>query len=304
MRSTLYYIVRQVFGQKQRNKLKTLKYKFDKKYKSLRKRLYGSFNAEQLKAHLETTLPTDYDILMVHCSHHDMIPLFGGSLSELLQVFIDLCGDQRTLVMPAFFLGDRKYHYDTLRFFQDKNKFEVTRVPSQMGMLSEIFRRYPNVKLSAHPTHRISVLGPQADELIANHENCRTGCGQGSPFDKMAAMKTVVIGSGIRYYECMTQTHSPEDILIETGEYPTKFTLNEVTIDLIMPNGTSLDHVLTLPDKKPFQRKIHPFLRRMLTKEEMKEWSFHGVPFFYAHANRVQQVLIDAAHKGKSVYFR
>lgn len=302
MRSQLYYIVRKVLGQEQRNQLKLVKYKFKKKSAHLRTRFYGSFNASELHQELKEKIPQDFEILMVHCSLSDMTPMYNGNLSELLQVFVDLCGPHRTLVMPAFFLGDRKYNYNTLAFYQDRPEFLVDQAPSQMGMLSEVFRRYPNVLVSSHPTHRISALGPRAQELIANHELCQTGCGKGSPFDKMTEIKTIAIGSGIRYYQCLTQSHSPEDILIETGEYPTKFHLNKVNLTLKHKDGRELEHRLILPDKSPYQRKIHPMLRKLLKKDEMGEWNFHGVPFFYARAERVQQVLIDAALRGKSVY--
>ncbi|GJM28807.1 MAG: hypothetical protein DHS20C17_14420 [Cyclobacteriaceae bacterium] len=302
MKSKLYYLVRKFLGQHQRNELKLVQYKIEKKLARYKKQFYGTFSEEDLFQELTSKLPTNYEILMVHSSYSNMLPNYQGKLTDLLHLFKRICGDSKTLVMPAFFFGDRKYNYDINRYYTDHGEFQVDRTPSQMGLLTEIFRKHPEVQVSAHPTHRIAALGPLSQEIIADHEKCITGCGKGSPFDKMASKRTLILGCGTRYYQCMTQTHSPEDFLIESAAYPTRFELSKIPVRLKFNDGKTIDHILTLPDKTGYQRKLHPFLRKLLSNQEMFEWRFHGVPFFYAYAHPVQEALLGAARRGKSAY--
>ena len=42
---------------------------------------------------------------MVHSSISDMQPMYKGSASELVRLLLKLAGPDRTLAMPAFYLG-------------------------------------------------------------------------------------------------------------------------------------------------------------------------------------------------------
>ncbi|MDN5205419.1 AAC(3) family N-acetyltransferase [Fulvivirgaceae bacterium BMA10] len=302
MKAQLYYLARKIFSQELRNKLKVYQYDLKKKVAPVREKVYGNFTTGDLGKELKKKLPDNFDVLMVHSSHSAMLPMYTGNLRELLDMLLSICANDRTLVMPAFFFGERKYHYDLRKYFTDKPYFDKDKMPSQMGMITEIFRKYEGVKTSLHPTHRISALGPKADELIKDHELCKTGCGQGSPFDKMSSMKTVILGLGTKYYQCMTQTHSVEDVLIEKGTYPTTFESIDIPITLKYNGDEEFKYLLMHPDKSEYQRKLHPMVRKVLSKEDLQEWKFKGVPFFYAWAGAVQQKLIKAALDGQSAY--
>ncbi len=301
MKAKIYYLVRRIFSQATRNKLKTLRYDLKKRIAPIKLKTYGRFSADELQRELLAKLPGDFDVLVVHSSHSNLLPMYEGDLSDLLQVVLAIAAD-RTLVMPAFFFGHRRFNYDVLKYYQENPYFDADSTPSQMGMISELFRKFPGVKCSCHPTHRISALGPLAEMLVSEHYLSQTGCGKGSPFDKMTKLKTIVLGIGTKYYQCMTQTHSAEDMLIETGRYPTQFKLSHIPITLKYSRDQEKEYTLTWPDKSPYRRVLHPFLRNMLNKTEMYEWKFYGVPFFYANAARVQEVLIKAALNGRSVY--
>ena len=301
MKAKAYYLLRRFLSQSMRNKLKNTKYSIKKKLSPVRKKVYGSFNAEDLKKELETVVNDDFEVLVVHSSYSNLLPMYEGSLSDLLEVVLSLAKG-KTLVMPAFYFGNRKYNYDVVQYFRERPNFDVDKMPSQMGLITEMFRKLPGVMHSCHPTHRISALGPRAEFLVSGHHLSKTGCGKGSPFDKMSNLNTKVLGLGTYYYQCMTQTHSAEDVLIENGTYPTKFHLDTVPITLIKKDNWQYNYQLTWPDKTPFRRVLHPFLRRILDKQDLYEWKYCGVPFFLANAPKVQEVLITAALKGKSVY--
>lgn len=300
MRAHLYYWVRKLFGQEFRNELKLYNYKLQKTLSPYYKRWYGSFTAEDLYNQLRAKLPQDYEVLMVHSSHSGMLPMYQGNFSDLLSILLELVGKDKTLVMPAFFFGERKYNYDVVKYYSNKPYMDIRKMPSQMGMITEMFRKLPNVKNSMHPTHRISALGPLADYLTQDHQLCQTGCGVGSPFDKMTKVNTSILGIGVTYYRSMTQTHAVEDILFESGEYPTKFDSVKIPVTLLDADKR-IDHLLTILDKSPYERRVHPLLSNLM-KEDLVQWKFHGVPIYFANAQLVTQKLKRAALSGISAY--
>lgn len=304
MKAKFYYLLRNVFDQKTRNKLKMVKYDLEKKLRPLKEKRYGNFSSQDLKRALEKKLPVEFDILMVHSSYNTMLPMYKGSPRELLELLLSICGPEKTLVMPAFFFGGRAYNYNIRQYFTDKPTFYVDKMPSQMGVLTEIFRNYPGVKVSRHPTHRITAYGPKADYLTADHELCLTGCGKGSPFDKMSHGNTLILGVGVRYFHCMTQTHSAEDVLIEEDRYPTKFDSIQIPVTLQCGGDKSFSYSLLYPDKSAYRRKLHPMVRKILDKEDLFEWRYSGVDLFYARARSVQEKLIAAAISGHSAYHK
>src|SRR5215469_6799785 len=146
--------------------------------------LYGTFDAADLRRHLESRIPLDFEILMVHSSVNHMQPMYTGSAMDMVRMLMALCGPDKTLVMPAFFFGDPQIGgaYET---FKHNPRLDVRRVPSQMGLATELFRRMPGVMPSRHPVYRVSALGPMAEELTRGQDLSGSRSGTGTPFDCM-----------------------------------------------------------------------------------------------------------------------
>jgi aminoglycoside 3-N-acetyltransferase len=62
--------------------------------------------------------------------------------------------------------------------------FDVRRTPVCVGAIPEVFRTWPGVVRSLHPTHSVAVLGPRAGDLVAGHEQSATPCGADTPYDR------------------------------------------------------------------------------------------------------------------------
>ncbi len=58
-----------------------------------------------------------------------------------------------------------------------KLAFNPATTPSRVGSITEVFRKWPGNKRSAHPTHSLSAVGSRAAEFIAGHD-------KGSTFDR------------------------------------------------------------------------------------------------------------------------
>ena len=68
-----------------------------------------------------------------------------------------------------------------------------------MGLVSEYFRRRPDVVSSLHPTHPILVHGPDAEAIVAAHPACLHPCGPGTPFDRLLALDGKVLFFNVEF---------------------------------------------------------------------------------------------------------
>lgn len=296
MRKHVYRLLRRTLSQTARNRLKQRVAHARRQLAPLYRMRYGTFTADQLVSEIASRAPTDFEILMVHCSLNDLQPAYTGSLQELLDALSNWCGPERTLAMPAFFFGGADL--DPAAYYSEHRCFDARRTPSQMGLLSELFRRRAGVRRSLHPTHAVCALGPLAGELVASHHEAGTTFGEGTPFAVMAAHRTAIIGVGTEYFRCLTQVHVVEDILGE--RFP--LALRSHTIPVQIKNADGDLHDYQLPVIAPGIVKRVQGLELLLGPEELVQWRFHGVPLFVTSAERVTDVLLDAALRGETVY--
>ena len=295
MKAWVYHQLRRWFSQRTRNRLKAEVFRARQKLRPLHRLRYGTFTAAALRADLAERLPRDFDILMVHSSLNDLAPAYTETASELLNQLIELCGPARTLVMPAFFFGKIN---GAAEFYKKTPRFDSRRQPSQMGMLSEIFRRRADVLRSLHPTHSVCALGPLAPVLTSTHHLAETTFGKDSPFEVMTRYHTEVIGIGTRYFRILTQIHAAEDMLGE--EFPRQWKPEMIPVELVSEQGLTMPYSLACPPNN-LEMEIE-VLRRLLKAEDLQEWKFCGVPMFRTRADVVTNALIAAAKRGITIY--
>ena len=156
-RARVYNLLRRTMSQGTRNRLKRDLARMRKRLGPLYRIRFGAFDAQDLCAELASRLTPETEIVMVHCSVNNLEPMYIGTVSELLDGLIELCGAKRTLAMPAFFLGGADT--DPAAYYRRTPAFDARRQPSQMGILSELFRRRAGVLRSLHPTASVCALG-------------------------------------------------------------------------------------------------------------------------------------------------
>jgi aminoglycoside 3-N-acetyltransferase len=295
VKRNLYHQLRSATSQDFRNRLKRHIAHTRKRLAPLYQARYGTFGAQELRDELASHLPPDAEIVMVHCSLNDLQPMYSGAVNGLLDALIELCGAQRTLAMPAFFAGPDG---DPAAYYRARPVFDVRRQPSEMGLLSELFRRRKNVRRSLHPSASVCALGPLADELVAGHHRASTTFGEGTPFALMAQKRTAIVGIGTEYFRTLPQAYAPEDLLGD--RYPLSLRPKTTPVQLKDADGTVHDYDLPFGETGLLPR-LEP-LKDLLGPDELIRWRFHGVPLFVTSASRVTEVLIDAALRGETVY--
>lgn len=150
-------------------------------------RRFMSYGTRELHEALRQIGVRPGDSLMLH-SASDPQYGFRGSIEALTQTFVDAVGDSGHLLMVSL-----PYRSSSIQYLESLRRFDVRRTPSMMGLVSEFFRRRPDVWRSLHPTHPTLVRGPRAQWFAAGHEDCLYPCGPGTPFDKLAAEDGVVV---------------------------------------------------------------------------------------------------------------
>jgi aminoglycoside 3-N-acetyltransferase len=244
---------------------------------------------------IDHRLDKDWNILMVHSSINGLLPMYKGNALELLKALVEYCGPDRTLVMPAFNFGENG---EGARGTLKRNpRFDLRRAPSQMGLLTELFRRSKGVFQSRHPVYRVAALGPHAEELIRGHEQAPSGMGKGTPFDYMARHNARIIGIG-KTFQVMTQTHHVESLLGNAWPAPQTL-LPNIPVILVDKQGEIEMEIGGTQQQWTFNIWK---LREIMSSESLREWRFHSCPMFSAKANEVTETLVDAAKRGFTLY--
>ncbi len=169
-------------------------------------RRWRAFGDEELAGALDQLGIRPGDTLMVHSSF-DRFAGFSGKPSDVVRVLQEAVGTQGTLLMPTLpFTGT------AVDYVSRSSIFDVRRTPSQMGLLTELFRRSPGVIRSVHPTHPVAAWGARVTEMLVDHHLACTPCGLGSPFARLleADGRILLLGTDIR---SATFFHYIEEVL-------------------------------------------------------------------------------------------
>lgn len=152
--------------------------------------------------------------ILVHSSMESLSRRLPGLKPvQLIQLLQELLGGQGTLLMPSFPFRGRQCDYA-----DQCGTFDVRKAPSQVGLVTEVFRRMRGVVRSLHPTHPISGWGKHAADLLATH-HLGTAFGPNSPMYKLGERGGVVLGLGTRPRDTFTILHVPEELHPATRDW-------------------------------------------------------------------------------------
>ncbi len=137
------------------------------------------------------------DTLLVHSALTSIGKVEGGA-DTVIDAFLEAIGSEGTLVMSTL----------TLWF----SPFDADNTPSAVGYLSERFRTREGVLRSLHPVHSVCAYGKKAEYITRDHDKCETGCGDGTPYLKIAELggKAILLGVDM---DRNTTMHSMEEAI-------------------------------------------------------------------------------------------
>jgi len=87
---------------------------------------------------------------------------------------------------------------------------DVLYTPSNVGVLTNLFRKRENVYRSLHPTHSVAAVGKDALEFLAGEEKINTPCGHGGAYYKLWERDAQILLLGVNF-NCNTFIHGMEE---------------------------------------------------------------------------------------------
>ncbi|MHB0877257.1 MAG: AAC(3) family N-acetyltransferase [Anaerolineae bacterium] len=129
------------------------------------------------------------DSLILHCAlssiGHVVRRVPGeqrGGADALIDGVLAAVGPEGTVMMPV--LPDIYVPFD------------VSRSPSTVGQVSEVFWRRPEARRSRHPSHSVAAIGARARELTEGHEHTLP-TGPDSPYERLCRLGGWVLLLGV-----------------------------------------------------------------------------------------------------------
>ena len=169
-------------------------------------RLRYGFGADELLESLRRIGIEPGDAVLVH-SGMSGFGGFRGTVPEIIQTFEKAVGPSGTLLMPTLSMAG-----SAIDFAKSNRVFDPRTTASQVGLLTEVFRRSPGVVRSVHPTHSVAVWGADKDWWIRGNLSADTPCGRGTPFAKLLERDGKVVLAGVPI-TALTYFHSAEEML-------------------------------------------------------------------------------------------
>ena len=130
------------------------------------------------------------DVLFVKASM-DRLEYGGPETVTLLEAILERLGPGGTIVMPSF-----PYPNEAGRA-PDGFVFDVTRTPSQMGLLSEVLRRQEGTCRSEQFWVPAVANGQDAAFLTSGQLDVRNPFGPGSTYHRLTELPTRMVGLGV-----------------------------------------------------------------------------------------------------------
>ncbi len=140
------------------------------------------------------------DLVLVHSSLRKLGPVEGGA-DTVLDALLEVLGPAGTLALPTH----------TFRLVNASQPvFHQTLTPTNVGVLTNVFRKRQGVIRGLHPTHSVAAIGPRAAELVEGQERNATPCPPDSPYGRLRDWggKILIVGEGLN---CCTFFHGCEE---------------------------------------------------------------------------------------------
>lgn len=122
--------------------------------------------------------------LMVHSSLSSLGYVEGGA-PAVIEALLEVLGPAGTLMVPTFTHSATEY-------------FDPLESPSKNGAITEAARLRRGARRSLHPTHAVTVIGPDAEELLADDLKCGA-LGKGCALDRLAKKGGRILLLGVNH---------------------------------------------------------------------------------------------------------
>ena len=233
-------------------------------------------------------------ILFVHSGADWLRSVEGGPI-KTLEVIRRILGNEGTLALPSFpFDGLASEYLAT-------GAFDVRRSSSRMGLLSELFRRMPEVRRSLHPTHSVCAVGRLSDYLTKSHNFDQRPFGPNSPFGRLEEESGMVLMLGVNS-DFLTHVHVVEDAM--GPGFPVQVYFRDPVEAYVVNQEGSTVKLTTLVHNPVISRlkSISPHECEWERAKVLRRSNVGHVELRLIDAKKLSTYLRVQAQKGKTIY--
>lgn len=125
-----------------------------------------------------------------------------------------------TVMLPTFTINGSMH-----QTLISESQFDQRMTPTNLGAIPEAFRRHPKARRSLHPSHSLAAIGPNAGQLVDEHQHCGSSFGEGSPMANLLAADGYLLGLGtdlgrVTFYHCLEEIADDFPIDVYTPHSP------------------------------------------------------------------------------------
>jgi len=266
-----------------------------KQYYKLLKKWHTQINENQFQELLETKLEIKKgDTVAVHSSVNKLNINF--SVYNLLNILLEVVGDEGTLLFPNWHYTGRAEHY----LKNPNSVFNVNNSPSMLGILSELARRHPKAYRSCHPTAAVCAIGKHAEVLLDSHHLDIYPCGKESPWYKMLKYNPKIVGIGEKVVS-LSFIHCVEEVCYD--QFPVK-TLSDDLAEarVVLENGEEIIVKTRYGNGKVRKKDFVKFFKQHVSKQSCKMFQFKSMNFFTCNPALLFEEMLQLANKGITLY--
>jgi len=186
-------------------------------------------------------------IVMVHSALSKLGNVEGGP-ATVIQAIIDAISPDGTLLMPTYNSADL-----AIRMSQEDNCVDLRTLPSNSGMITEVFRRRADVIRSSHPFSPVCAWGAEAVYMTAGHAEDPRVCHSESPIGRLVKRGGIVLGIGVNLGPGMGVAHCLEDTW---DDFPKKVHAPPVRVQYRDASGMLISRMIIRYDPDTLRTRI------------------------------------------------
>ena len=239
---------------------------------------------EEIKTAFKSIGITMGDIIVLQSSYKGCGEIEKGP-EGLIDALIDILGDQGTLLMPTY----------NFEMWIKNRRFDIKQTPSEVGIISEIFRKRDDVGRTIHPIHSLAVWGKYKREFESM--NYRNSFGRNSIFSKLkkynALYVTIGLGDKMPFLPC----HYTENVMNVSYRKNKNFSGMYTHLDRVSETKT-YSFSVRLNDKNPVFR-VHQNLVKL---EKVNTYNKNNILLCYSRAKDYHDMFIDYIKKEPELF--
>ena len=254
-----------------------------KNRKKLFKRLYRKkYSADDIICVMTKMGMKEGSVVFVHSAMTEFYNYTGDPV-ELIEKIIEKIGPEGTLMMPAY--PKKKGELFKEASETENIVFDINKTCSGAGLLTEVFRKYPNVKRSINLQHSVCGYGKLANYFLNEHQLSEFAWDSHSPYYKLTQMDALIFCIGLEsYLRNVTIIHCVETLLKDKYSYFSSFFGKKLEYRYLDVEGKIGVHKMILPIKTGVRSKHvikHHFDRKYLKRFRLSNLLIESVDSRY-----------------------